>query len=169
MKVVPGGFVGGVVADDEDRAGVELFVLLVAAGEFRTGQIQGELEHLHASQRAGLRRLPIGLEFLAQLLGIGQLVEEVLEPPPVVLAIASAISPATSAPPARVPNDNPPVEARGLAPPPWPEVTDLWSRPVPVFRFWDSGSAAACKTKKLATTNVRNAVRIISYSLRPGV
>src|SRR5581483_3396076 len=46
---------------------VELFVGLVAAGELAADELPGELEELHALERAVLRRVPVGLEFLLQL------------------------------------------------------------------------------------------------------
>src|SRR5687768_5094437 len=49
------------VAHDEGRAGVELLVLQVAAGELRADQVPGELVELHALERAQVRGLPVRL------------------------------------------------------------------------------------------------------------
>src|SRR5580704_6376194 len=63
----PIGLAMGMIADDERRAGVEFFVLLMAAGEFRADHLPGELEQLHARDRVALRRLPKCLELSRQL------------------------------------------------------------------------------------------------------
>src|SRR5690242_4415677 len=64
VELGPRGLAVGVVADDERRAGIEALVLQVAAGELGADQVPGELEELHALDRARLRRLEEGGELL---------------------------------------------------------------------------------------------------------
>src|SRR5690349_5145876 len=59
MELVPRRFAEAVVAHDERRAGVELLVLQVAAGELRADQVPGQLVELHALERGELRGLPV--------------------------------------------------------------------------------------------------------------
>src|SRR3954468_7940731 len=57
VEVLPRRFPVRMVADDERRAGVELFVLHVASGEFGPDELPCELEELHAIEGGALRRL----------------------------------------------------------------------------------------------------------------
>src|SRR5262249_8268396 len=62
VELTPIGFAVRVVPDDEGGAGIEFFVLQVAAGKLATHHVPCQLEQLHARNSVGLRRLPIGRE-----------------------------------------------------------------------------------------------------------
>ena len=56
-----------VAGNQETGAGIELLVLRVTAGELGAQQVPGELEHLHALERALPGHRPVGLEGLPHL------------------------------------------------------------------------------------------------------